>query len=160
MKRLVALLLLGSIIAPQAALAHGAWRRHRHPHRHHHPRVLSVRQQLVGYEHNICYVEEVKEVYVPGTRYRRGYVSYERDIKEVPCRNTLDTNNIRPYDPNQPDYRPVGRVDDNSCIEGAVLGGILGGGAAALGSRGNGYAWSVPLGVVAGSLVGCQVDGG
>ena len=79
---------------------------------------------------------------------------------EYPCRNRLDTTNIRPYDPSEPDYVPVGRVDDNSCIEGAILGGILGGGAAALGSRGDGYGWSVPLGVVGGSLIGCQIDGG
>ena len=158
MKRSLAVLMLSLIIFPQAATAHSAWRRHRH---HHHPRVLSQRQRVIGYEQNICFVEEVREVYVPGNRYRRGYVDHERVVNEVPCRrNRLDTTNIQPYDPAQPNYTPRGNVDDNSCIEGAILGGILGGGAAALGSRGNGYAWSVPLGVVAGSMVGCQIDGG
>ena len=145
MKRLIALGLLGSIIAPQAALAH---------------HYYSGRRSWVGYQENICYKEEVREVYVPGNRNRRGYVDYQREVVEVPCnRNRLNTENIGPWEPT-PDYRPTGRVDDNSCVEGAILGGILGGGAAALGSRGDGYAWSVPLGVVAGSMIGCQVDGG
>ena len=139
MKRIIALATLGALVAPQAALAN----------------------RFVGYEQQICYEEEIVEVYVPGNRYTRGYVDYERVVNEVPCRrNRLDTNNVQPYDPRQPDYRPTRRVDDNSCVEGAILGGILGGGAAALGSRGDGYAWSVPLGVVAGSMIGCQVDGG
>ena len=51
-------------------------------------------------------------------------------------------------------------VDDNSCIEGAIIGGILGGAGGAAASRGPDMAWAIPLGVVGGSLVGCQVDGG
>ena len=53
-----------------------------------------------------------------------------------------------------------GGVDDNSCVEGAVLGGILGGGAGAAASRGDGRWWAIPLGIVGGSMVGCQIDGG
>ena len=52
------------------------------------------------------------------------------------------------------------KVDDNSCIEGAVLGGILGGGIGAAASRGDGRWWAIPLGIVGGSMVGCQADGG
>ena len=40
-----------------------------------------------------------------------------------------------------------------------VLGGIAGGGAGAL-SRGDGRWWAIPLGIVGGSIVGCQIDGG
>ena len=40
-----------------------------------------------------------------------------------------------PYDPDQPHYIPTGNVDDNSCVEGAIIGGILGGAAVAAGSR-------------------------
>ena len=139
MKSIISLLTLGTLLAPQAALAQRGW---------------------VGYEENVCYKEEIREVYVPGNRHRRGYVDYEREVVEVPCRrNRLNTENIGPWEPT-PDYRPRGNVDDNSCIEGAILGGILGGGGAALGSRGDGYAWSVPLGVVGGALIGCQIDGG
>ena len=67
---------------------------------------------------------------------------------------------IRPYNPNEPDYVPTRPVDDNSCVEGAIIGGILGGAATAAGSRGPDMAWSIPLGVVGGSLIGCQIDGG
>ena len=48
-----------------------------------------------------------------------------------------------------------GHVDDNSCIEGSILGGIAGAGAGAALSRGDGR-WC-PLGIVGGSMVGCQV---
>jgi len=58
------------------------------------------------------------------------------------------------------DRRDKDHVDDNSCVEGTVLGGILGGGVAAGVSKSDAYAWSIPLGVVTGALVGCQVDGG
>ena len=142
MKRLIALGLLGSVVAPQAALAQHTYRR------------------WVGYQENICYKEEVREVYVPGTRYRRGYVDYQRQVVEVPCRrNRLNTEGIGPWQPT-PDRRPTGNVDDNSCIEGSIIGGILGGAAVAAGSRGPDMAWAIPLGVVGGSLIGCQIDGG
>ena len=65
-----------------------------------------------------------------------------------------------------PDYRyeephpNVGNYDDNSCIEGGVLGGIAGAGLGAALSRGDGRLWAIPLGIVGGSMVGCQVDGG
>ena len=51
-------------------------------------------------------------------------------------------------------------VDDNSCIEGSILGGIAGAGLGAALSRGDGRWWAIPLGVVGGTMVGCQVDGG
>ena len=115
MKRLIALLTLGTIVAPQAALA----------------------QRYVGYEERVCYKEVMREVYVPGNRNRRGYIDYQRRVVEVPCRrNRLDTSNIGPWNPRQPQYVPTNRVDDNSCVEGAIIGGILGGAAVAAGSRG------------------------
>ena len=51
-------------------------------------------------------------------------------------------------------------VDDNSCAEGSLLGGILGGGIGAAASRQDGRLWAIPLGIVSGAMVGCQVDGG
>lgn len=51
-------------------------------------------------------------------------------------------------------------VDDNSCIEGSIIGGIAGGGLGAALSRGDGRWWAIPTGIVGGALVGCQVDGG
>ena len=40
------------------------------------------------------------------------------------------------------------RHDDNSCIEGGILGGIAGGGIGAA-SRGDGRWWAIPLGIAA-----------
>ena len=139
MKKLIALATLSSLIAPQAAIA----------------------QSFIGYQERVCYVEEYEEVYIPGNRYRRGYVDYRVVEREVPCqRRPLDTSNVGPWNPNQPQYIPRGNVDDNSCIEGSIIGGILGGAAVAAGSRGPDMAWAIPLGVVGGGLIGCQIDGG
>ena len=142
MKRLFALLTLGSIIVPQVAFA-------RSPHR-----------GYVGTTETICWRDEYRETYIPGTRNRPGYVRIDVDRVEYPCRRRLDTTNIQPWNPNVPDYVPTGQVDDNSCVEGSVIGAILGGAAVAAGSRGPDMAWAIPLGVVGGGLVGCQIDGG
>ena len=56
--------------------------------------------------------------------------------------------------------RPVIPTDTNSCIEGSVIGGLLGAGLGAMLSRGNGRWIGVPIGGAAGVLLGCQVDGG
>ena len=56
--------------------------------------------------------------------------------------------------------QPVAPADTNSCIEGSVIGGLLGAGLGAMLSRGNGRWIGVPLGGAAGVLLGCQVDGG
>ena len=54
----------------------------------------------------------------------------------------------------------VGGIDENSCIEGSILGGIAGGGLGAALSRSDGRLWAIPLGIVGGAMAGCQVDGG
>ena len=54
----------------------------------------------------------------------------------------------------------VNNQDTNSCLEGSVIGGLLGAGLGAALSRGNGRWVGVPLGGAAGALLGCQVDGG
>ena len=51
-------------------------------------------------------------------------------------------------------------VDTNSCLEGSVIGGLLGAGLGTALSRGNGRWVGVPVGGAAGALIGCQVDGG
>lgn len=98
-----------------------------------------------------CYRTEYREEYIPGTSRRPGYVKTYRNKVEVPCRGHVGYNSI-------PGSKS--KIDDNSCIEGSILGGILGGGAGAIASRGDGRLWAIPLGVVGGALVGCQVDGG
>ena len=94
------------------------------------------------------------ERYIPGRytdsgRYVRGRVKVDR--KRVPCRR------IKPHTHH---HHHSSNVDENSCIEGAVLGGIGGAGLGAALSRGDGRLWAIPLGIVGGSMVGCQVDGG
>ncbi|QNI72740.1 glycine zipper 2TM domain-containing protein [Synechococcus sp. NOUM97013] len=51
-------------------------------------------------------------------------------------------------------------ADTNSCLEGSVIGGLLGAGLGAVLSRGDGRWIGVPVGGAAGALLGCQVDGG
>ena len=140
MKRAIALATLAAVTLPTAALA----------------------RPYVGRMQATCWRDEYRETYIPGNRRNPGYVRVDVERVEFPCRgrNRLDTTNIRPYDPYAPEYVPTGTVDDNSCIEGSIIGGILGGAAVAAGSRGPDMAWAIPLGVVGGSLVGCQIDGG
>ena len=116
-----------------------------------------------------CYKKVYKETYVPGTMKNPGYVKTEKKRVRVPCEKTGEVY----YIPAEPVYhhnhqhrtrRPAqetsGHVDDNSCIEGSILGGIAGGGIGAAASRKEGRLWAIPLGIVGGALVGCQVDGG
>ena len=107
-----------------------------------------------GVEQQKCFKRIYREKYVPGTRKNPGYVHSWTEKVEVPCYSGPS----RPV----PDSvrRPAPQADDNSCIEGSVLGGILGAGAGAALSRNDGRLWAIPLGIVGGSLVGCQVDGG
>lgn len=105
-----------------------------------------------GYsQEQTCYEYVYREEYIPGTYNNPGKVVSSREKVEKPCSNSTPTHYHE--QPNQD-------VDDNSCIEGSILGGILGGGAAAAASRGDGRWWAIPLGVVGGSMVGCQIDGG
>lgn len=96
-----------------------------------------------------CYRYEYREEYIPGTSRNPGYVKTYRDKVEVPCERNYQTAPQKQH-----------QTDDNSCIEGSILGGILGGGIGAAASRGDGRLWAIPLGVVGGAMVGCQVDGG
>ena len=67
----------------------------------------------------------------------------------------------RSYTPRPvPTERKQSTTDDNSCIEGSVIGGIAGGGLGAALSRGDGRWWAIPTGIVGGALAGCQIDGG
>ena len=111
------------------------------------------------YHEEFCY--RYKEQYVPGYynkhgRYVGGYVKSKKE--RVPCWSINRPSYPDRYEDPAPNIG--GGVDDNSCVEGAVLGGILGGGAGAAASRGDGRWWAIPLGIVGGSMLGCQVDGG
>ena len=112
------------------------------------------REYRKGYARELsCYRYEYHEEYIPGTSQNPGYVKSYREKVKVPCER-------KAYHQHQKHKIVEKPVDDNSCIEGSILGGILGGGAGAALSRGDGRWWAIPLGVVGGTLVGCQVDGG
>ena len=98
-----------------------------------------------------CYKTVYSERYVPGNRQSPGYVTYNRDRVRIPCRN-------RTYNP--PQHHGTHHQDDNSCVEGTIIGGLLGGAGAAAASEPDAMIWSIPLGIVGGGVVGCQIDGG
>ena len=92
-----------------------------------------------------CTRKEYREEYIPGTPEAPGYVKNWYEYVEIPCNSNSQRNQ---------------RVDDNDCKEGSWIGGLLGAGIAASGSRGKGRLWAVPAGGVTGALIGCQIDGG
>ena len=100
------------------------------------------------------------EKYIPGYynefgQYVGGYVKNRRE--RVRCGRHYVPQTSPRY---EEEYPNTGNVDNNSCIEGSILGGIAGGGIGAAASRGDGRWWAIPLGIVGGSMVGCQIDGG
>ena len=111
--------------------------------------------QSGGTRQTTCYETVYREEYVPGTKNNPGYVRRYNERVQVLC---------DPEGPHstQSNPRPQARssTDDNSCVEGTILGGLLGGGIGGLISRGDGRWIAVPTGAVAGALLGCQVDGG
>ena len=73
-----------------------------------------------GYREDVCYRYEYREEYVPGTRHNPGYVKSYEDKVEVPCGGSVGFRPARPM-PDSAD-----NIDNNSCVEGTVAGGLLG----------------------------------
>ena len=110
-----------------------------------------------GYsETTTCFREEYREEYVPGTEESPGYVRSWKETIELPCEKNTATITTPKTTVVERHYE----VDDNDCTDGKIAGGILGGGLAAAVSRGDGRWWAIPLGVVAGSKIGCDAAGG
>ena len=107
-------------------------------------------RQPGGVRERTCYKEIYREEYIPGTSERPGRVRSWKETREVPCEGNNGHVHVHP----SPD------VDDNSCVEGSVLGGIAGAAAGAALSRDEGMLIGIPLGIVTGAMVGCQIDGG
>ena len=105
-----------------------------------------------GSRQTTCYKNEYREEYVPGTQNRPGYVRRYNERVRVPC-------NHGPYTTHG-DGNHSYPQDDNSCIEGAILGGIGGGAVGGAAATQENWIWSIPAGVVGGALIGCQLDGG
>ena len=105
---------------------------------------VPVKAQQVN---NYAVCTQNQEVYQPG-----GYDQYGNYVPggvsvqtyNVPCNNVIPSNQY------------YGR--GYGCRPGpTILGALLGGGVAASMSRGNGYAWSVPVGAaIGGALFGCN----
>ena len=107
-----------------------------------------------GYAHTQkCYRSEYREEYIPGSEDNPGYVKSWKETIEYPC-NTPDVGSRRQV------IERVRKVDENDCTDGKVAGAILGGGVGAALSRDEGRWWAIPLGVVTGSAIGCDIDGG
>ena len=105
-----------------------------------------------------CFTEKYREEYVPGTVDRPGTVRTWVEQVEVACGTGYQQAPAQ--NPAPAPARVQQRVDDNSCVEGAVLGGLAGGAGGAALSRDEGNFIGIPLGIVAGALIGCQIDGG
>ena len=107
-----------------------------------------------GYAHTQkCYRSEYREEYIPGSEDNPGYVKSWKETIEYPC-NTPDRGTRRQV------IERVRKVDGNDCTDGKVTGAILGGGIGAALSQVEGRWWAIPLGVVTGSAIGCDIDGG
>ena len=136
MNKLIPALLLAVAMTPTAALAE--------------------RYSQPGYStERTCYKDVYREEYVPGTRNNPGRVRRWTDREEVPCR---DQGYGGGYVPDE--YRGSSDYDDNSCLEGTIIGGIAGGAIGGAAATQENWIWSIPAGVIGGAVVGCQFDGG
>ena len=102
-----------------------------------------------------CFKTEYREEYIPGNADNPGYVQSFHETIEVPCKHSKDSLRSGGYT-----RKTTIEYDSNDCTDGKIAGGLLGGGAAAAMSRGDGRWWAIPLGVVLGSRIGCEVEGG
>ena len=122
-----------------------------------------------GYS-NQCFREVYREEYTPGTVDNPGQIQRWTETVEISCHGHHSGTTVIHNDPFPINHHTQHthssttttstNVDNNSCIEGSIIGGILGGAGGAAASRGPDMAWAIPVGVVGGALVGCQLDGG
>ena len=108
-----------------------------------------------GMSEETCFKYEYREEYVPGTSEPPGYVKSYSDKIEVPC-----NRRNRPEFMPPPPVESVGPVDENSCIEGTILGGLAGGALGGVLATEENWIWSIPTGIIGGAMTGCQIDGG
>ena len=119
-------------------------------------RLADYNQQEGYSETTTCFKEQYREEYVPGTKNSPGYIKSWTDTIEYPCRRTK----VRRTPDNINRTRTYEEYDTNDCSDGKIAGALLGGGAAAAMSRGDGRWWAIPLGAVVGGTIGCDIDGG
>ena len=102
-----------------------------------------------------CFKTEYREEYIPGNADSPGYVQSFHETIEVPCKHSEESLRRGGYT-----RKTTIEFDNNDCTDGKIAGGILGGAAGAALSRGDGRWWAIPLGVVTGSVIGCDAAGG
>ena len=102
-----------------------------------------------------CFKTEYREEYIPGTVDNPGYVRAWNETTEVPCRGDSNSLTRGGYT-----KKTTIEYDNNDCSDGKIAGALLGGGAGAAMSQGDGRWWAIPLGAVLGSRIGCEIDGG
>ena len=119
-------------------------------------RLADYNQQEGYSETTTCFKEQYREEYVPGTKDNPGYIKSWTDTIEYPCKRTK----VRRTPDNINRTRTYEEYDTNDCSDGKIAGALLGGGAAAAMSRGDGRWWAIPLGAVVGGTIGCDIDGG
>ena len=101
-----------------------------------------------------CYKSEYREEYVPGTADNPGYIKSWNETVEVPCSGRRTSTGTTIHRHTTVEY------DTNDCSDAKIAGALLGGGAAAAMSRGDGRWWAIPLGAVVGGTIGCDIGGG
>ena len=108
-----------------------------------------------AYENN-CYRHEYRETFVPGTASSPGYVRKHSERIKIPC----GYGDYPSYGPRKVYRNYTPSPDGNECGDGKLAGALVGGGAGAALSRGDGRWWAIPLGILVGSTVGCDMAGG
>ena len=119
-------------------------------------RLADYNQQEGYSETTTCFKEQYREEYVPGTKDNPGYIKSWTDTIEYPCKRSR----VRRTPDNTHRTRTYEEYDENDCTDGKIAGALLGGGAAAAMSRGDGRWWAIPIGAVVGGTIGCDIDGG
>ena len=133
--------------------------------------ALADYYQEGGMKSTSCFKKVYREEYIPGSGPSNpGRVRSWYERKKVPCAPKRAPRTQRPAWIEPHEHKHSGgairgnakdaHVDDNSCIEGSIIGGIAGGAAGGTLATKKNWIWSIPLGVVSGAMVGCQVDGG
>jgi len=121
--------------------------------------ALADYYQEGGMKSTSCFKKVYREEYIPGSGPSNpGRVKSWYERKKVPCAPKRAPQTERHYHSGNAKSAPS--VDDNSCLEGTVIGGIAGGAAGGTLATKKNWIWSIPLGVIGGAMVGCQVDGG
>jgi len=107
-----------------------------------------------GMKSTNCFKKVYREEYIPGTGPSNpGRVRKYYERQKVACAHSGARRT-------EPPIRHGGDGDNNSCLEGSIIGGIAGGAAGGTLATKKNWIWSIPAGVIGGAMVGCQVDGG